>query len=403
MTSALLNQFSTGTLFLIIVGGTTLVAVIASLLIRRKFPNLSDSDFENLTGILRADVFALLFSIVLGLVIADQSGNMATASATISRETSALAEMAAASEAFEPVKRAVLSTALDEYLHAVVDDEFTAMQTGRASPRAAAALEALHAAYREYEPETEVQRAFYSRSVDNLGEIILNRRDRLQQSQDGLSPLLRTLLLVGAFVFILLAYPASVRNLRAHLLIVAATAAFVSFAYLLTMVLDYPYAGQVSVDSSPYKLGALAQYWGEDDPPRPLDSPELGEIDEETLLGKWNSHHAYGEMLFRRVDGEIRGAYRLESGTVTGELGEDGVFRGWWCQDPDRKVPDNAGEVEWRLLDDPETPGIQLDGRWRYGSTGKLIGGWDLTKIGGVEPADLRALVEDDSRFCPHP
>jgi hypothetical protein len=381
MTSALLNKFSTGTLFLIIVGGTTLVAVIASLLIRRKFPNLSDSDFENLTGILRADVFALLFSIVLGLVIADQSGNMATASATISRETSALAEMAAASEAFEPVKRAVLSTALDEYLHAVVDDEFTAMQTGRGSPRAAAALEALHAAYREYEPETEVQRAFYSRSVDNLGEIILNRRDRLQQSQDGLSPLLRTLLLVGAFVFILLAYPASVRNLRAHLLIVAATAAFVSFAYLLTM----------------------AQYWGEDDPPRPLDSPELGEIDEETLLGKWNSHHAYGEMLFRRVDGEIRGAYRLESGTVTGELGEDGVFRGWWCQDPDRKVPDNAGEVEWRLLDDPETPGIQLDGRWRYGSTGKLIGGWDLTKIGGVEPADLRALVEDDSRFCAHP
>jgi hypothetical protein len=402
MTSALLNRFSTSALVLIVVGGTTALAILVSLFVRWKVPNLANSDFENLTGILRADVFALLFSIVLGLVIADQSGNMATASATISQESSALAEMAAGSEAFEASERVELSTALDEYLHAVVEEEFPAMKHGEASPRTAAALEALHAAYRRYEPQTEVQRAFYSQAVENLGEIILNRRDRLQQSQAGLSPLLRTLLLVGGLVFIVLAYPASIKSRRAHLLIVAATAAFVSFAYLMTMILDYPYAGAVSVDSSPYKLGALAQFWGEDDKPRPLDSPDLGEIDEKTLIGKWNSQHAYGEMLFRRVGDEIRGAYRLESGTVTGELGDDGVFRGWWCQEPDRRPPDYAGEVEWRLLEGADGP-PRLDGRWRYGTEGDFRGGWDLTKIAGVEPADLRALVEDSSLFCPHP
>jgi hypothetical protein len=194
-----------------------------------------------------------------------------------------------------------------------------------------------------------------------------------------------------------------VRSLPIHLLIVAATAAFVSFAYFMTMVLDYPYAGAVSVDSSPYKLGALAQFWGEDDKPRPLDSPDLGEIDEQLLLGKWNSQNAYGEMLFRKVGGEIRGAYRLENGTVTGALGPDGVFRGWWCQEPDRQPPDNAGEVEWRLLEEPDTSTPRLDGRWSYGAAGKMNGGWDLTRIGGVEPADLEALVEDSSRFCSHP
>src|SRR5688572_30074687 len=98
MTSALLNRFSTSALVLIVVGGTTALAMLVSLFVRWKVPNLANSDFENLTGILRADVFALLFSIVLGLVIADQSGNMATASATISQESSALAEMAAGSE-----------------------------------------------------------------------------------------------------------------------------------------------------------------------------------------------------------------------------------------------------------------------------------------------------------------
>lgn len=38
-----------------------------------------------------------------------------------------------------------------------------------------------------------------------------------------------------------------------------------------------------------------------------------------------------------------------------------------------------------------------------HGSDGAFKGGWDLTKIGGVEPADLRALVEDSSLFCPRP
>jgi hypothetical protein len=168
MTVALLNRFSTSALVLIVVGGTTILAILASLLIRWKFPNLANSDFENLTGILRADVFALLFSIVLGLVIADQSGNLAAASATVSLESSALAELAAASEAFEPSEQVALSTALDEYLHAVVEEEFRSMRTGQDSPRAAGALEALHAAYRQYEPQTEAQHAFYSRSVDNL-------------------------------------------------------------------------------------------------------------------------------------------------------------------------------------------------------------------------------------------
>jgi hypothetical protein len=102
------------------------------------------------------------------------------------------------------------------------------------------------------------------------------------------------------------------------------------------------------------------------------------------------------------VGDEIRGAYRLESGTVTGELGDDGVFRGWWCQEPDRRPPDYAGEVEWRLLEGSDGP-PRLDGRWRYGTEGEFMGGWDLTKIAGVEPADLRALVEDSSLFCPHP
>jgi hypothetical protein len=199
----------------------------------------------------------------------------------------------------------------------------------------------------------------------------------------------------------LLIPPASVASLSSW--IVAATAAFVSFAYLLTIVLDYPYAGEVSVDSSPYKQGVLAQFWGEDQNPRPLNSKVLGKLEPEDLLGKWNSDQAYGEMLFRRVGSEIRGTYRLENGTITGVLGEDGVFRGWWCDEPDRTPPDHAGDVEWRLLREAGSRTERLDGRWRYGDSEPFRGGWDLTRIEGRESQDLAMRFEDPAAFCPHP
>ena len=402
MTRYLLNHLSTTWLIVLVVGGSVVLAVVASILFRRKFPNIADSDFENITGILRADVFALLYSIILALVIADQSSSLATASSTVSQETSALAQITASYEAFPAAEAEPISTEIDEYVHAVVEDEFPAMREGKASQRAAAALEALYAAYRNYEPATEAQKAFYGRSIDSVAEITTQRRERLQQSEDGLSPLLRTLLVVGALIFVLLAYPASIRNLRVQLLIVAATAALVSFAYLLTMVFDYPYAGAVSVDSSPYKLGVLAQFWGEDVQPRPLDTPGLGKLTAADMVGKWNSDQAYGAMSFKEVDGEIRGAFRLAEGTVTGRLGEDGVYRGWWCDEPGRVPPDHAGDVEWRLLTEPGSE-PKLDGRWRYGSDGPMRGGWDLIRVSGAEPADLAAVFEDTAAFCAHP
>jgi hypothetical protein len=67
-----------------------------------------------------------------------------------------------------------------------------------------------------------VEQAFYTSAVDNLREITFSRRERIQQSQEGLSPLLRFLLIIGAIVFIVLAYPASVRKLGTRIAIVGA-------------------------------------------------------------------------------------------------------------------------------------------------------------------------------------
>jgi hypothetical protein len=407
MTLYLLNNFSTVSLVVIVVGGTTAVAVLASFVAHRLFPNLADSSFEEITGILRADVFALLYTVILALVISDLSGNLASASSTVRAEASALNGLTHATASFSDSSKEAMRSAIGEYVRAVVEDEWPALRWGEPSPRASAALEGLHATVRSIEPKTAVEQVFYESSVEELATITLKRQQRVQQSQDSLSPLLRVILIVGAIVFIILAYPASISRQRTRALIIGGASAFVSFAYLLTMVMDRPFAGDYSVDTTPYKTDTLALYWVIDSarlPPRPLTPETFERVSVRDLVGVWNSDSAFGEAVFRKVGGEIHVTYRYDKGTVVGALSPDGVFRGWWCEEGSRKPLRDAGEIEWRLLKTPESGSTILDGRWRYGAEEPFRGGWDLTKLEGkIEPPDLAARFADSASFCRHP
>jgi hypothetical protein len=170
------------------------------------------------------------------------------------------------------------------------------------------------------------------------------------------------------------------------------------------MVLDYPFAGDVSVDTSPYKSGALGKFWVLNSAPRPLALETFEKATAQDLVGVWASDNSFGEAVFREVNGEIRTAYRDNKGTVVGTLSPDGVLRGWWCAEGSRTPPKEAGDIEWRLLKTSNGEPKKLDGRWRYGTEQPWRGGWDLTKLDvRSEPPDLAVMFDDPSSFCHHP
>jgi hypothetical protein len=69
------------------------------------------------------------------------------------------------------------------------------------------------------------------------------------------------LLSVGVIAFIAMWYPVKISSRRLQLVVVASTAAFICFAYLLKIVLDFPFSGDISVANAPFKEGALAALW----------------------------------------------------------------------------------------------------------------------------------------------
>lgn len=259
MIRSLLNTFSTGTLILLFVGGTVALAIGGVLIARKMVPNLAESSFEDVVDGLRT-VYELLFTIVLAFVIGAVLATFSTAEAKVSSEATKLAQMVRASRDIAPDQRAVINRAIGGYVHAVADDEFITMKNGEASPLASVALDNLYGVYHKYTPNPG-EELVYEMSLSALDDVTAMRRDRVLQSSSDLPTLLRILLVIGLIVLLLLEYRPKLPKASSQFIHIAFIAVIGSFSVLLTILLDYPFAGEVSVSNAPFMQGALAQYW----------------------------------------------------------------------------------------------------------------------------------------------
>lgn len=397
---SLLNSVPSATIIVLVVTGTVLLAVLGVLAARKFFPNLPDGPFEEMAEGLRV-VYELVFALILAFAIASVLDTFSTADSTVASEATTLANIRRSSQGLAREQQPRLDEGLSQYVHALVESEWETMRKAEESPRASAALETLYALYQSYGPSPVggPEAEFYSQAVEGLDEAAAARRERLGLSMAELPGLLRLFLPLGAVLLLVLEYRPRM-PLRAQLFHISLLAAVVSFSCLLTVVLDYPFAGDVSVGTDAFKQGTLAEFWASDKPHVLARGETERDLSAQQMVGVWNSD-AYGVVLFRETGNEVRGVYREGQGTVDGRVSPDGVFRGWWCQAPSRQPVDDAGDVEWRLVETSE--GEIVYGSWRYGTQEPFRGGWDLRKVGGPEPPDLAARFDDASAFCRHP
>ncbi|MGW0362726.1 bestrophin-like domain [Streptomyces sp. NPDC002990] len=259
----LLNHFSTFTLAVVIVGGTVAVSMAGSVLLRRRYPSLAEGEHNDMVGV-TLGMFGAIYGIILAFVIVTLWTQLDSTQTTVATEATDIALIARDAAAFPPPVRADLDAALSGYVHAVVEDQWPRMRAGRPSYGATerhlrTAFETLQA----YEPKTAREEVFYAEAVSHLNDVAAQRRSRLTMAEQELPPLLQVLAFGGALVLIPLTFLYGMRRLLVQLLFVASVAALIGFSLLLVLVLDRPFAGQLSVSPAPYREGALAQYWSQ--------------------------------------------------------------------------------------------------------------------------------------------
>jgi hypothetical protein len=411
LTRSILNSLSTGQIIVISLAGMVLITVVGVLLARRLFPARAGTQFETVADSLRV-VYELIFALILAFVIAAVLDEMSNAESVVASEATTIGELVRANDALPLDIRRHLDDSVDVYVKAVANHEWETMKEGEPSPQATAALESMHAEYQEVEPKGAAQTETYSQALDNLRDLGSVRRERLNIAAADLPTMLRVLVLVGVFLLLVLEYRPELSRIGG-LVFMGTLAMVVTSAFLLTVVLNYPFAGQVSVSNAPLKEDNLARFWSEELAYRPEPGDRKQPLTAERLEGIYNSD-AYGTLVLRCHDDgpphkvrdcepgdrRMRGVYRYHEGTLTGEV-VDGVFRGWWSEAPHRnRATTDSGRVELRLWETSDGPLIAGD--WSYGY-GELEPGWDLEEIGGATPHDLARRLNDPSSFVEAP
>lgn len=450
MERAILNHLSTTAIVVLFVGGMVLLTVAGVLIARRLVPDLGESRFAEVVEGLRV-VYELIFALILAFVIAAVLDAVGDAEATVATEATQIAQLQRVNDAFGDHDKLRLNGVLEGYVHALVGDEWKTMRDGRESPVATAALEAVYVEYRDMNPSGTVEQEAFSLALSKLDDIASERRNRLNLAAADLPTMLRVLVAIGIVLLLLLEYRPELSS-GASLAFMGALAAIVTSAYLLTLVLNYPFAGDVSVSNDPLKRDRLAAFFNRELAYREDDGDRFVRLEPQQLRGTWNSN-AFGTLVMRcytRGDGPVRGdriaprecrqnddwygAYRYHDGVVTGRLDDDGVFRGRWSEKPERvenrkaatgdradrqPTVDNGGAFAWR--------GVRRSGKTLivgcriYGRDGRndpqraydVHPGWDLVALttggSGVagtgapdEPRDLAARF-DDIGFTPPP
>jgi hypothetical protein len=411
LTRDILNSYTTVQIVVLALAGMVVLTVAGVLLARRLFPGRADSQFEAVADSLRV-VYELIFALILAFVIAAVLDEMSNAESVVASEATTIGELVRANDALPQKDRDRLDASVDAYLHALADHEWETMKDGEPSPQATAALEGMHAEYHTVEPEGASETETYSQALDHLNAVGAMRRDRLNIASADLPTMLRVLVVIGVFLLLVLEYRPELSRIGG-LVFMGTLAMVVTSAFLLTVILNYPFAGDVSVSSTPLKEDNLARFWSDELAYRPQPGDEDRPLTPESLEGVYNSD-AYGTLVLNCYDEggrnavrgcepgdtKLRGAYRYHDGTISGEI-VDGVFQGWWSEAPDRNTTtESSGQVKLRLVETADGPLIAGD--WSNGF-GPYEPGWDLEEIGGATPPDLQRRLDDPDSFVEAP
>jgi hypothetical protein len=260
MLRGLINHVPIWLLLIVVVGAIVGLVFLLVWLIRRLVPAVREGfDAEVSSQIL--GVVAALFGLLLAFIVVIAYQNFGDTQTNVSNEADALAAIVRDSAALEPADRDRVRNAVGRYVRAVVADEWPRMHDGDDSARAAAAVHGIYTAIQESDPKSSTAVAFYNDSVQQLSTMLVARRNRLDEADGGLPWVVGVLLLVGSLVIVGYTVLVGSRSFWFHAIGAGAVSLVLGLSLVVLLDLTYPFSGDLSVSSAPFRTGALSQFF----------------------------------------------------------------------------------------------------------------------------------------------
>ncbi len=260
MLRGLINDVPIWLLLILVVGAIVGLVFLLVWLIRRLVPAVREGfDAEVSSQLL--GVVAALFGLLLAFIVVIAYQNYGDTQSNVSNEADALAAVVRDSAAFQKPGDALVRGAVGTYVRAVVTDEWPRMHEGRDSVRATEAVDGMYAAIQKVDPKSPRAVAFYDDSVRQLSSALVARRNRLDEAGGGLPWVIGVLLIVGSIVIVGYTVLVGSRSFWFHLIGAGSVALVLGLSLVVLLDLTYPFSGDLSVGTAPFRSGALAQFF----------------------------------------------------------------------------------------------------------------------------------------------
>lgn len=237
---------------LLIVGGSAVLAVLATYWVRTHVPEQVQQANNEVAGFIFAAV-AVVYGVLLAFLVLVVWQAYEDAKVNVEQEANTLVNVYRLAQELDQPASQQLETAIVNYAQAVVSDEWDKMQAGQESISARDALEAIWTVHRQIHRTGGTAEVREDPIFTSLNELGNERRIRLLASRDELPGLLWVLLWGGASTTLGFTLFFRVPNFRAHLLMAGLFAGLLGFVLFLIIELDSPFSGDVRVPPTAFE------------------------------------------------------------------------------------------------------------------------------------------------------
>jgi hypothetical protein len=201
-------------------------------------------------------VVGVAYAVLLGLVVVGLWTTLDEAQANTFTESDAVLAIAWYGHSLPQPEHGEILHLATEYTDLVINTEWPELAHQQSSEQAWNVADQLQHLVRDQQPTAPAAVARYQEAIEAANQLDDARRERIEQSSEGVPSLLWAALILGAIVTIGFAYFFGMKSTIAHAVVMFSLTAI--FACLLVVVfeLNYPFAGIVKVEPDAFQLTA---------------------------------------------------------------------------------------------------------------------------------------------------
>jgi Protein of unknown function (DUF4239) len=237
---------------LLLVGGTVLLSIAGTLIVRRLVGVEVLERHNEVAGFVYA-VLGVVYAVLLGFAAITVWERYDRAQASVAQEANDLADLYRDAQTFPSDIRAQLGSQIRDYVRLAVDKEWPAMANGKSSPEVWDAYIQLWRAYYQFAPATDQEKTWYSQSLTKLNDLGDQRRLRLLMSRIGSVPIMMWIALLGTgAITIAFSFLFGTPNAIAQVIMSLGLAFTIALVMLAVVALGQPFAGISRVGHQPF-------------------------------------------------------------------------------------------------------------------------------------------------------